>query len=223
MTRHPDHAHSWNLSPAEAVGVQRGLAGLVREEPLSASPRTIAGIDVSVRDKRVRAAVVVVAYPDLAVVEESVVQGDVVFPYVPGLLSFREIPAILPALEKLRTEPDLFITDGHGRAHPRRFGIAAHLGVLLGKPAFGVAKTRLVGRYEEPLPAKGSVSPLMDQDEQIGAVLRTRDGVRPVFVSVGHRITLPEAVELALACAPRYRIPEPTRLAHRLSKTSGPY
>jgi deoxyribonuclease V len=212
------HAHPWDVSPREAVRIQRALAGQVREIPLPGPVETVAGVDVSVRGDRVQTAIVTVRLPDLAVVDQTTWRGPVVFPYGPGLLSFREMPAILPALEQLRVWPDVFMTDSQGRAHPRRIGLACHLGVLLDRPALGVAKSRLTGTYAEPDPEKGATSALVDAGEQIGTVVRTRSGVKPVYVSVGHRLTLDEAVALTLACTTRYKLPEPTRLAHRLSK-----
>lgn len=211
------HKHSWQVSPREAIGIQRELARYVREESLGAV-RTIAGVDVSVRGQAVQAAIAVLAFPSLEVVDRAIWNGDVQFPYVPGLLSFREVPAILPAIERLKEMPDVFMTDSQGYAHPRRFGLACHLGVLLDRPTFGVAKTRLTGAYAEPDSMKGSRSVLLGGEEVIGTVLRTRTGVKPVYVSIGHRITLEEAVDLALLCSPRYRIPEPTRQAHNLSR-----
>lgn len=213
------HAHSWQVMPKEAIAIQRDLAGKVRAEPLSGPVKTIAGVDVSIRGDRFQTAIVVVTLSDLRVIDEVVWSGDVPFPYIPGLLSFREMPAILPALEKLSVKPDVFMTDSQGIAHPRRFGLACHLGVMLDRPAFGVAKTRLTGHFVEPLPEKGSLTPLEDKGEVIGTVLRTRANIKPVYVSIGHRISLDEAVRLTMACCPRYKIPEPTRLAHRLSKT----
>jgi deoxyribonuclease V len=215
------HAHPWDLSPREAVALQRKLAAEVREEPLAGPVETVAGVDVSVRGDRVQTAVVVLRLPGLEVIDEAVWRGPVVFPYISGLLSFREIPAILPALERLHVRPDVFMTDSQGLAHPRRFGLACHLGVLLDRPTFGVAKTRLWGRYDDLGPEKGTTAPLCDKGQVIGAAVRTRAGVKPVFVSIGHRITLDEAVALTLACAPKYKIPEPTRLAHHLSRKVG--
>ena len=215
------HEHRWDLTPAAAIAVQRELAGRVREETLPAPPRTIAGVDMSVRERAVRAAVAVLSFPELALIERAVWEGPVEFPYVPGLLSFRELPALLRALEQLSTLPDLIMADAQGRAHPRRIGLASHLGVLLDQPVIGVAKSRLVGTYAEPGPERGAASPLLDGTEQIGAVLRTRAGVRPLFISVGHRVTLDDAVRLTLACATRFRLPEPTRQAHRLSRGEG--
>jgi len=178
--------------------------------------RYIVGIDVSMNrfDRFGYAAVVVFSYPELEVVEVASSKREITFPYIPGLLSFRETPIIAEALEKLKTEPDVIFLDGQGIAHPRRFGIASHIGVLLDKPTIGVAKTRLVGEYEEPPSEKGAWSPLKDKGEVIGAVLRTKNRVKPVFVSTGHRISLEEAVKLTLSVARGYRIPEPTRIAH---------
>jgi len=212
------HEHRWDLSAAEAVALQRDLAGRVRGEPLPAGIGTVCGVDVSVRGDRVRTALVVVATPDLEVVEYATWEGPVAFPYIPGLLSFREMPAILPALERLGTEPDVFMLDAQGLAHPRRFGLACHLGVLLDRPAIGVAKTILVGRHGALGEAKGSTADLVHRGEVVGRALRTREGVKPVYVSVGHRATLEDATAFALACATRFKLPIPTHLAHRLSK-----
>jgi deoxyribonuclease V len=212
------HEHPWDVTPREAVAIQRDLADHVRFEPLPPDLDTVAGVDVSVRGDRVRTAIVVLRLEDLEVVDHVTWEGPVTFPYVPGLLSFREMPAVLPALDRMKVEPDVFMLDAQGYAHPRRFGLACHLGVLLDKPAVGVAKTRLVGRYDEPGPEKGEIAPLTDGDEPIGAVVRTRTNVNPVFVSVGHRASLRTAVDLTLRCATRYKLPMPTHLAHRLSK-----
>lgn len=212
------HAHSWAVTPEEAVAIQRELAPLVREEPLSALPQTIAGVDMSVRGDQVQAAVVVLTYPGLARIEEAIWQGRVEFPYVPGLLSFREAPAVLRALEQLSAMPDLILCDAQGRAHPRRLGLASHLGVLLDWPTVGVAKSLLTGSHGELGSTKGEQALLRSVQETIGAVIRSRDGVKPLYVSVGHRITLAEAIEITLACTTRYRLPEPTRQAHLLSK-----
>lgn len=217
-TVHLYHDHPWDVTPSEAVALQRALAEHVRFEPLPPAIGTVAGVDVSVREDRVRAALVVLALADLEVVDQATWEGPVAFPYVPGLLSFREMPAVLPALEQLTTEPDVFLLDAQGYAHPRRFGLACHLGVLLDKPAIGVAKSRLVGHYDEPGPEKGKRSPLVHRDETIGSVVRTRANVKPVFVSVGHRATLEDAIGLTLRLATRYKLPMPTHLAHRLSK-----
>ncbi|MFQ5568637.1 MAG: deoxyribonuclease V [Rhodothermales bacterium] len=212
------HVHRWDVSPKEAVAIQRRLAPIVREEPLARPVKTIAGIDVSIRGDRAQAAVAVVRLPDLVVIDQAVWRDRVPFPYVPGLLSFREMPVLLPALERLTVRPDVLMTDSQGCAHPRRFGLACHLGVLLNWPTMGVAKTRFIGTHGEPGAEKGSRSPLYDKGEVIGTVLRTRANIKPVYVSVGHRIMLDEAVALTLACSPRYKIPEPTRQAHILSR-----
>ena len=218
MTLDLHHAHAWDISPRDAVEIQRQLEPRVREVPLVASQvRTVAGLDVSVRGDRVRAAVVVLAVEEMSVVDQAIWVGPVVFPYVPGLLSFREVPAILPALEQLKALPDVLMLDAHGRAHPRRFGLACHLGVLLDRPALGVAKTVLVGRHGELAASKGSRAELVHNEEVIGHALRTREGVKPVYVSVGHRMALPDASALALRLATRYKLPQPTHLAHRLS------
>ena len=217
------HAHSWDVSPKEAVAIQRDLAPLVEEVPLDLDAvATVAGLDVSVRDDRVRAAIVVLrlptpSAPSFEVVDQAIWEGPVAFPYVPGLLSFREVPAILPALEQLSVVPDVFMLDAQGYAHPRRFGLACHLGVLLEKPALGVAKTILVGRHGPLGEAKGSAADLVHKNETVGVALRTRENVKPVYVSVGHRITLDDAARLTLGLAVKYKLPEPTRLAHRLS------
>lgn len=179
----------------------------------------VAGVDVGFEDagRTVRAAVAVLAFPGLELQQQAIARAPTSFPYVPGLLSFRELPGVLAALEQLERLPDLILCDGQGYAHPRRFGIACHLGVLTGLPTIGVGKTRLIGTYEEPGPEKGDWSPLLEKGERIGAVLRTRQGVKPLFISVGHRVSLPTAIELVLDCCTRYKLPETTRWAHRLA------
>ncbi|WP_263787859.1 deoxyribonuclease V [Salinibacter grassmerensis] len=215
-------SHDWNVSTDEAKRIQRRLASEVTERALPDGVETVAGIDVSVRDDMAQAAVSVLQLPELNVVDEAVHRCEVPFPYVPGLLSFREMPAVLPALERLRATPDVFVTDSHGAAHPRRFGLACHLGVLLDVPAVGVAKSILIGAPQGELsPEKGSRVPLVDDGETIGTVLRTRTDVNPVYVSIGHRCTLDGAAALMLECSPRYKIPEPTRQAHKLSRADG--
>jgi deoxyribonuclease V len=202
-------------TPREAVALQRELAGRVIRETTEGPPETIAGVDISVRDDKARAAIVVASYPDLEPIESAIAVRPVEFPYVPGLLGFRELPSILDAYEKLRGEVDLLMVDGHGLAHPRRFGIACHLGVELDRPAIGCAKSLLVGEYREPALRRGSSTQLRHRGEVIGRVLRTRDGVRPVFVSIGHRIDLDTATRIVLRCGRGYRLPEPTRAADR--------
>ena len=181
--------------------------------------RLVAGVDVGFEQRNTvaRGAVAVLGFPGLDPVESAVARRPVEFPYIPGYLSFREIPVILAALEGLENRPDMLLCDGQGIAHPRRIGIASHLGVVSGLPAIGVAKTRLVGEYEEPGMEKGCWSPLTDKGETIGAVLRTRTGVKPLFVSIGHRVDLETSIEIVLACCTRYRLPETTRAAHRLA------
>jgi len=212
------HEHRWDVSTAEAVEIQKKLAKRVRKEPLVSPVETVAGIDVSIRGDLAQAAVSVLRLPDLTVIDEAISRCDVPFPYVPGLLSFREIPAILPALVKLRVHPDVLMTDSQGLAHPRRFGLACHLGVLLDIPAFGVAKSRLIGQYQEPGRTKGDRSLLTDKDEIIGVVIRTRTNVKSVFVSQGHRVAITDVVRITLDCVSRYKLPEPTRQAHMLSR-----
>ncbi|OZC01873.1 deoxyribonuclease V [Rubricoccus marinus] len=218
MTLDLHHAHPWDVTPKEAVQIQRDLAPLVREEPLAFDAvRTVAGLDVSVRDDRVRAAIVVLDVREMAVVDQAIWEGPTPFPYVPGLLSFREVPAILPALEQLGALPDVLMLDAQGYAHPRRFGLACHLGVLLERPAFGVAKSILVGKHGPLAEKKGSGTELIHNDETVGMAVRTRENVKPVYVSVGHRVTLRDACLLTVRLATKYKLPMPTHLAHRLS------
>ena len=222
--------HAWDLSPKEAIALQKELAGaVIRSDRFGpGGPRAIkrvAGVDAAFADggRVIRAAAAVLDYPALVRSDEALVEQPTAFPYVPGLLSFREVPALLEVLGRLSSVPDLILCDGHGYAHPRRFGLACHLGLWLDTPTIGVAKSRLTGRHDEPGPVKGDVAWLlagggMRPRERIGAVLRTRDRVNPVYVSAGHRVSLKTAVALTLACATRYRLPEPTRLADKLSK-----
>lgn len=215
------HEHAWDVSTDEAKAIQRRLVDDVVEAPLAGDVKTVAGVDVSIRDDMAQAAVAVLSLPALEIVDEAIHRCEVPFPYVPGLLSFRETPPVLSVLEHLSVMPDVLMTDSHGCAHPRRFGFACHLGVLLDRPTLGVAKSILVGEPDGTLDnEKGSRVPLADDGETVGAVLRTRTDVNPVYVSVGHRLTLDDAVRLTLDCSPRYKIPEPTRQAHKLSRTS---
>ncbi|WP_433393987.1 endonuclease V [Micromonospora sp. KLBMP9576] len=206
---------------AEALAVQerlRPLADLVGPGP--AGPATVAGLDVAYAESgdRLAAAVTVLDARTLAVVDSAVSVGRPAFPYVPGLFAFRELPALLDALDRLTVRPELLVCDGHGLAHPRRFGLACHLGVLTGLPAIGVGKTPLLGQWVPPVYRRGAWTPLRDGDEIVGRVLRTRDGVKPVFVSVGHRMGLDNATARVLALTPRYRLPETTRTADRLCR-----
>jgi deoxyribonuclease V len=209
--------HNWNLSYAQAIELQKNLAPRVRFTPLKKPPRLTAGLDcaISKDGRRIIACVVVLRLPDLELVETSSAVRKSNFPYIPGLLSFREAPACIAAASKLKSRPDVFIVDGQGIAHQRRLGLAAHLGLFLNKPTIGCAKSRLVGTFDEPDGRKGVYSLLEDRGEVIGAVVRTRTNVKPVFVSVGHRCLLEDAIEMVLRCTTKYRLPEPTRLAHQ--------
>lgn len=214
----PRIPHRWSLTPAKAAALQRELAGQISFVAPRRGLRLVAGIDAafSVDGRQCIAGVVLWDVVENAVREEVVARRPLRFPYVPGLLSFREAPAVIAALRKLRGMPDALMYDGHGIAHPRRFGIASHVGLLAGLPTVGCAKSLLVGEYRAPGARQGSVSPLIHRGERIGSVLRTREGVKPVFISIGHRIDLLSCESLALACVTRYRLPEPTRLADQL-------
>ncbi len=211
--------HPWDVSPSEAMAIQNRLREQVRFTPLDVNRvRWIAGADVSF-DKgsdTIFAAVVVLELPHLRLVEEAAVTTVTRFPYIPGLLSFREAPAVLKAFEKVARWPDAVLVDGQGLAHPRRMGLACHLGLALDLPTVGCAKSILVGTYEEPSPEAGSSSPLLDRGEVVGVALRTKDRTRPIFVSPGHRIDLESAIALVLRCVAGHRQPEPTRQAHLL-------
>ena len=212
--------HSWDISPTEAVTLQRELSSQIRvESPLQESAvHLIAGLDLSPPDARtglVRGAAVVVEWPSLEVVEVSTAEGSAEFPYVPGLLSFREAPILLEALGGLGSTPDLILVDGQGTAHPRRFGIACHIGLAVDVPIIGCAKSRLVGEHCDLGESKGAWTALTHHNDVIGAVVRTRTNVKPIYVSPGNSIDLESSVRWALACSPRFRVPVPTRLAHR--------
>lgn len=217
--------HSWPSVPAEAIALQKELCALVStvdDLPMVNMVNTVAGLDVGPASSTgmIRGAVAALSFPDLRMADQAVAYRVPTLPYVPGLLSFREIPALLAALEKLGAQPDLLLCDGQGLAHPRRFGIASHLGVLTGIPSIGVAKSILVGEHA-PVPAKrGAWRPLLHKGETVGAALRTRAGCTPVYVSIGHRVSLATAIHYTLACTSRFRLPETTRAAHRLA--SGP-
>lgn len=215
----------WPTSITEAREIQAGLRGQVVTQDDLSEIHYVAGVDVGFEDKgkTTRAAVAVLSFPQLELVERAVICTPTCFPYVPGYLSFRELPGILKALAQLKISPELILCDGQGIAHPRRFGLACHLGVLTNLPTIGVAKSRLIGKHEEPDIKKGAWSPLTDKGEIIGAVLRTRDNVSPLYISSGHRISLKTAIDLTLACTTRYRLPETTRQAHKLaSAKAGP-
>lgn len=216
------------VTPETVIAIQNQLRTRVRIEEQINVPVTVAGIDAGYNYtlNQIQAVVVRMDWQTLEVLESVAVWDSVSFPYVPGLLSFREIPAIRAALGSLAERPDLLMVDGHGIAHPRRLGIAAHLGVLEDLPAVGVAKSRLTGRYEEPGPDSGDLQPLFSgtrrHQEQIGVVLRSKKSCKPLFISPGHRITLAQALQFTLHCLKGYRLPEPTRVADRLSKLRCP-
>jgi deoxyribonuclease V len=226
--------HNWNLSYSQAIALQKSLSEKVQMIELKNQLKTIAGIDcaLSKNNQRIIAAVVVLSMqttqkdlwgpvesPSFEIIETTNAVQKIDFPYIPGLLSFRESPACIAAVEKLKNEPDVFVIDGQGIAHPRRFGLACHLGLFFDKPTIGCAKSRLTGIFEEPELEKGSYSPLKDGEEIIGAVVRTRTNVEPLFVSVGNKCLLKDAIKITLDCTTKYRIPEPTRLAHQLVST----
>lgn len=209
--------HAWDLSPEEARLLQERLRAFIRVEPLTAPPQVVGGVDVSIQGDLARAAVVLLSFPDLTPLEAATAEVVVSFPYIPGLLAFREGPAVLAALERLNRQPDVLLFDAQGLAHPRRMGLASHIGVLLDWPSIGCAKSKLFGEHEEVPPERGSWVPLWDGPEVIGAVLRTQSHTQPVYVSVGHRVDLETAIDLVLACTSSYRIPEPLRWAHRVA------
>jgi deoxyribonuclease V len=210
----------WPDKPAEAMEIQQRLRHKVRLENDFGEIETVAGVDVSydLKTNLSRAVVALLRYGDLQMISSHVEFLPTTFPYIPGFLSFREVPVILKALEKLPEAPDLLMVDGQGIAHPRRLGIAAHLGVITDLPSVGVAKSRLVGKYQEPGLSRGDRSPLMDKEERIGTVLRSKDKVNPLFISPGHRVDQEAAVAMTLHCLTKYRLPEPTRIADKISK-----
>ena len=206
--------HSWDVTPEEARQLQNELCTQVISTDQFGTINTVAGVDIGLKKDTAIASVVVLSFPELQVVDSVVTASPVRFPYIPGLLSFREIPPLLTAFDELQTIPDLIIVDGQGIAHPRRFGLASHLGLILDKPTIGCAKSRLCGRYTEPDSEQGAYTHLRDKAEVIGAVVRTRTNVRVVYVSIGHRISLDSARIWTLACCRGYRLPETTRYAH---------
>jgi deoxyribonuclease V len=212
--------HDWNLSPREAIELQKQLAyEVIKKDKFEEPVKTVAGIDLGydAKNDTSRAVVVVLSFPELELLETSEALLPIQFPYVPGLLSFRETPVAIKALEKLKIAPDLILCDGQGLAHPRRFGIACHIGLIADVPTVGVAKSILVGKYESLGLKRGSVAPLIHSNEQVGFALRTKDNVQPIYLSVGHRISLETAVPYVLECAPKYRLPETTRLADKMA------
>ncbi|MGK7875878.1 MAG: deoxyribonuclease V [Xenococcaceae cyanobacterium] len=212
-------SHPWPQNLEEAKAIQQQLQPQVITEDQLGEVGYVAGVDVGFENNYAitKAAVAVLSFPELQLVEKAIARRPTTFPYIPGFLSFREIPAALEALEKLTIIPELILCDGQGVAHPRRFGLACHLGVLIDIPTIGVAKSLLVGKHEELPPEKGCWQPLQHQGEIIGAVLRSRTNVKPLYVSIGHRISLPTAIDYVLRCTPKYRLPETTRWADQLA------
>lgn len=210
--------HPWDVSPAEAIRIQEALRRRLDLREARRPTETVAGVDVSydTRTPTVYAAVVLMRLHDHAILETATATRPATFPYIPGLLSFREAPAVLQAVTRLTRRPDCLLCDGQGIAHPRRFGLACHLGLLLNLPSIGCAKSVLVGEYQEPPEKRGGFRMLIDRGERVGIILRTRDGVEPVYVSPGYRMNTQQAREIVLKATGRYRVPEPTRQAHLL-------
>ena len=212
--------HDWNLTPPQAIQLQKQLAHeVVAEDRFGAPFKTVAGIDLGydAKNDTSRAVVVVLSFPKLELIETSEAILPIQFPYVPGLLSFRETPVAIKALEKLTVAPDLILCDGQGLAHPRRFGIACHIGLIVDVLTIGVARSLLVGKVENLGETRGNTAPLVYRNEQVGVALRTKDKVQPIYVSIGHRISLETATDFVLQCTPKYRLPETTRLADKLA------
>ncbi len=209
--------HNWHLSPSQARDLQYDLFGRIRLEPMQKSPEFVAGMDCSLDKKagKIFAAAVVFSFPDLELVETATAVMPLEFPYVPGLLSFREAPVCLAAAQEVNHKVDLWLIDGQGIAHPRRLGLASHLGLFLDAATIGCAKSRLIGDFYEPSIEKGSHTPLYHKNKQIGAVVRTRDNVKPLFISPGHLCDINDAIKYTLACTTKFRLPEPTRIAHQ--------
>lgn len=210
--------HSWDLSPDEAVRIQKEMRERLMLEWDGRPIRTIGGVDVSIQPEAARAAIVVMRFPELTPLEGVTADAPLVFPYIPGLLAFREGPAVLAAWELLQTRPDLLLFDGQGIAHPRGVGIASHMGFRLERPSIGVAKSRLYGKHEEVGPRPGDHADLIDRNGNvIGTVLRTKERTNPLYISPGHLMDVQHATEFVLACVAGYRLPEPTRWAHRVA------
>jgi len=209
--------HSWNVSIKEAIAIQQRLSNRIITVDLPRKINYVAGVDAGFENdgKITRAAVVVLKFPTLELEEIAIARLPTSFPYVPGLLSFRELPAVLKAFSKLKQQPEMILCDGQGIAHPRRMGIASHLGLLTDLPSIGVGKSRLIGSHAAVRDVKGAWVPLLYQDDVIGAVLRTRKGVKPIYVSIGHKVSLETAIKFVLACTTRFKLPETTRLAHK--------
>jgi deoxyribonuclease V len=218
MTLQLHHKHSWNVTPQEAIVIQEELRSLISTQPLSENEvRLVGGVDTAFYGDLVIAAAVVMDYPSLERIEQSTATGPVTFPYIPGLLSFREAPAVLASLGKLENLPDVLLVDGHGLAHPRRFGIASHIGVLLNISTIGCAKSLLIGKHDPLAETVGSCADIHHEDEIVGVALRTRQGVKPLYVSVGHKIDLQSAIRIVLLTSSGFRLPEPSRCAHHLA------
>ncbi|HEY9812608.1 MAG TPA: deoxyribonuclease V [Candidatus Sericytochromatia bacterium] len=211
--------HPWPLTLEEAIAIQQQLRLEITTEDNFGTVKYVAGVDVGFKDggETTQAAVAVLSFPDLQLKAQAIARRPTTFPYVPGFLSFREIPAVLDALEKVAIAPDLILCDGHGIAHPRRFGIACHLGLLVDVPTIGVGKSLFVGKHDDVPEERGTWQPLVHRGETIGAVLRTRIGVKPIYISSGNRISLATALEYVMRCTPKYRLPETTRWADKLA------
>lgn len=214
-----EQRHEWALTAEAAIKIQQELRQEVVTQDQFGAVQYVAGIDVGFEQDGTitRAAVAVLTYPELKFCDQSIARRPTTFPYIPGFLSFREVPAVLDALEQVKTIPDLLLCDGQGLAHPRRFGIACHLGVLTNLPAIGVAKSRLIGTHAEVPNDRGAWVPLLHKRETIGAVLRTRIGTNPLYISSGHRVSLETAIAYVMGCTTKYRLPETTRHAHKLA------
>jgi deoxyribonuclease V len=210
--------HAWDLTPDRASEIQLRIKSQVSATDGFTQIECIAGVDVSYKVHRGEAIVAVLSFPTLELIEHCTHVGDITFPYIPGLFSFREIPLLIPALEQIKTVPQLILADGHGIAHPNRLGLASHLGILTDIPTIGCAKSKFIGTYKDPLEQRGAYSFLYHEEERIGAVVRTRTNTKPVFVSTGHKISLEKAIEVVLMCTTKYRLPEPLRWAHRMGK-----
>ena len=219
MTRKINYTDSYASNTTEAKQIQERLRSSTIVQDRLTQVRYVAGVDVGFKDnfKITQAAIAVLSFPELKLVDQAIAQIPTTFPYIPGFLSFREIPAILPAFEQLKIIPDLLLCDGQGYAHPRRFGLACHLGVLLDLPSIGVAKSLFVGKHEEVGIEKGSYQLLIDRDETIGLVLRSRTKVKPIYISIGHKISLMTAKDYVMSCLTKYRLPETTRWADKLA------
>ena len=211
--------HPWPLTVDEAIAIQQQLRTEVITEDQLGAVQYVAGVDLGFEESGTisRAAVAILSFPDLQLKEHAIAKRPTTFTYIPGFLSFREIPAVLDALEKVSITPDLILCDGQGIAHPRRLGIACHLGLIIDLPTIGVAKSLLVGKHDELPNERGAWQPLKHRGETIGAVLRTRTGVKPVYVSSGYRVSLPTAIDYVMRCTPKYRLPETTRWADKLA------